>query len=187
VAEKSAGHRAERADAQRNRARLLDVARDAFTDDPDASLNTIAKRAGVGAGTLYRHFPTREDLLLGVYQHEIESLAEAVSRSLEHQDPLDAFRDWARHLAALVRTKHGLGDALSTPSAQAVIDQTFGPVTSAIGQLLDAAAARSEVRPGLDPSDVLLLLVGLWRVPPGPMGLEQADRLLEFVIASLRP
>lgn len=176
----------QRVDAQRNRAHLLEVARDAFAEDPDASLNTIAKRAGVGAGTLYRHFPTREDLLLTVYRTEIDTLAEAVARSLEGQDPLDAFRDWARRLAALVRTKHGLGDALSSPSAQAIIDETYGPVTSAIGQLLDAAAARGEVRAGLDPSDVLLLLSGLWRVPAGSAGSEQADRLLELVVDSLR-
>jgi len=176
----------QRADAQRNRAHLLDVARDALAADPDASLNAIAKRAGVGAGTLYRHFPTREDLLLNVYRHEIESLSDAVARSLEQQDPLDAFRDWSRRLAALVRTKHGLGDALSSPSAQAIIDETYGPVTAAIGQLLNAAAARGEARPGLDPSDVLLLLSGLWRVPSGTAGLEQADRLLELVVDSLR-
>ncbi|HEY4225581.1 MAG TPA: TetR/AcrR family transcriptional regulator [Pseudolysinimonas sp.] len=175
-----------RADAQRNRTRILEIAADAFAADPDASMNVIAKRAGVGAGTLYRHFPTREELLLNVYHHEVASLSDDVARSLDRLDPLDAFREWARRLAALVRTKHGLGDALSSPAAQAIIDESYAPVTSAIRQLLDAAAARGEIQPGFDPSDVLLLLSGLWRVPPGDAGLKQADRLLELVITSLR-
>ncbi len=175
----------QRADAQRNRAHILEVAYEAFTSDPDVSLNAIAKRAGVGAGTLYRHFPTREDLLLAVYKEEIDALAEAVAPSLDGRAPLDAFRDWARKLAALVRVKHGLGDALSSPTAQALIDTSYGPVTSAIGQLLDAAAARGEVRPGADPSDVLLLLGALWRVPADVTGLAQADRILELIIDSL--
>jgi AcrR family transcriptional regulator len=176
----------QRADALRNRARILEVAVAALTDDPHASLNTIAKTAGVGAGTLYRHFPTREDLLLAVYKEEIDALSDAVDRSLRERDPLDAFREWSLRLAALVRTKHGLGEALATPSAQAIIDSTYGPVTSAIGTLLDAACTRGEVREDIDPSDVLLLLSALWRVPDGDAGLRQADRLLDLVIDSLR-
>ncbi|WP_255447315.1 TetR/AcrR family transcriptional regulator [Schumannella soli] len=165
---------------------MLDVASAAFAADPETSLNAIAKSAGVGAGTLYRHFPTREDLLLAVYKDEIEGLEASVSRTLEQQEPLDAFRVWARHLAASVRVKHGLGEALSTPTAQALTDSTYGPVTSAIGQLLDAAAERGAARPGIDPSDVLLMLSALWRVPPTDSGLAQADRVLELIIDSVR-
>jgi AcrR family transcriptional regulator len=175
-----------RADARRNRERLLAVAAEAFTEDPDAALNAIAKRAGVGAGTLYRHFPTREDLLLAVYAEEIDALSDAVARTLDEHEPLDAFRGWARRLAALVRTKHGLGEALATPAAQAVIDRTYEPVTSAIGQLLDAAAARGDIRASADPSDVLLLLSALWRTPAGAAGAVQQERILELIIASLR-
>jgi AcrR family transcriptional regulator len=177
---------ATRADAQRNRARILEVAAEAFTADPDVSLNAIAKRAGIGAGTLYRHFPNREVLLLTVYQEEIDALSGAVDRSLAEREPLDAFRDWSRRLAALVRTKHGLGEALATPAAQAIIDATYDPVTSAIGRLLEAAAARGDIRPGADPGDVLLLLSALWRVPSGEAGLVQADRILELIVESLR-
>jgi AcrR family transcriptional regulator len=175
---------ARRADAQRNRAHILDTAYAAFANDPAVSLNTIAKLAGVGPGTLYRHFPSREDLLLALYAHEIDSLAASVDETLERLPPLDAFRFWARRLAEYVRLKHGLGDALTTPSAQAVIDATYAPVTSAIAQLLAAAEAHGDVRAGIDPSDVLLLLSALWRVPEGPAGLEQADRILELVIDS---
>jgi AcrR family transcriptional regulator len=174
-----------RADAQRNRARILEVASAAFAADPEASLNSVAKQAGVGAGTLYRHFPTREDLILAVYAEEIDALADGVARSLTERAPLDAFRIWARRLAAQARVKHGLGDALATPTAQAVIDATYAPVTSAIEQLLGAAEARGDIGPGWDPSDVLLLLSALWRVPAGEAGLAQADRMLEMIIASL--
>ncbi|MGH1550389.1 TetR/AcrR family transcriptional regulator [Leifsonia poae] len=174
-----------RADAQRNRARILEVAAQAFREDTDASLNQIAKRAGVGAGTLYRHFPTREALLLGVYKEEIDALERSVGPLLAEQEPLDAFRTWSRDLAALVRIKHGLGDALATPAAQAVIDATYAPVTAAIGALLDAAVAHGDIGPGADAGDVLLLLSALWRVPEGEAGLVQADRILEMVVGSL--
>jgi AcrR family transcriptional regulator len=175
----------QRADAQRNRARILEVAFTAFAADPGVSLNAIAKTAGVGPGTLYRHFPTREALLLAVYQQEIESLGTSVERLLDTQAPLDAFRTWARKLAELVRIKHGLGEALATPSAQAVIDATYDPVTSAIRRLLDAAAANGDIGPGVDAADVLLLLSALWRVPSGEQGLVQADRILDMIVASL--
>jgi AcrR family transcriptional regulator len=174
-----------RADAQRNRARILEVASTAFAADPEASLNSIAKLAGVGAGTLYRHFPTREDLILAVYAEEIDALSDAVARSLEEHAPLDAFRIWARRLAAQARIKHGLGDALASETAQAVIDATYAPVTSAITQLLGAAEARGDIRPGWDPADVLLLLSALWRVPAGDAGIVQADRMLEMIVGSL--
>src|SRR4051812_47236171 len=98
---------ATRADALRNRARVLEVASAAFAADPEASLNSIAKLAGVGAGTLYRHFPTREDLVLAVYAEEVDALMSAVPGSLEEHRPLDAFRIWARRLAAQARVKHG--------------------------------------------------------------------------------
>lgn len=176
---------ATRADAQRNRARILDVAATAFRENPDVSLNQIGKLAGVGAGTLYRHFPTREALLLAVYAAEIDGLEGAVDELLAKEPPLDAFRSWSRQLAELVRIKHGLGEALASPSAQEVIDATYAPVTNAIGRLLDAAVADGDIGPGADPGDILLLLSALWRVPAGPDGLAQADRLLEMVVASL--
>src|SRR5689334_1569900 len=106
---------ATRADAQRNRARILDVAATAFRENPDVSLNQIGKLAGVGAGTLYRHFPTREALLLAVYAAEIDGLEGAVDELLGEEPPLDAFRSWSRQLAELVRIKHGLGEALASP------------------------------------------------------------------------
>lgn len=175
----------QRADAQRNRARILEVAFSAFAEDPQVSLNAIAKLAGVGPGTLYRHFPTREALLLAVYQEEIDSLGALVDRLLDQESPLEAFRTWARKLAELVRVKHGLGEALESPTAKAVIDATYEPVTGAIRRLLNAAQAAGDIRGDVDAGDVLLLLSALWRVPPGQGGLTQADRILDMIVDSL--
>ncbi|SDY63525.1 TetR/AcrR family transcriptional regulator [Herbiconiux ginsengi] len=175
-----------RADAQRNRARILEVAYPAFADDPEVSLNAIAKLAGVGPGTLYRHFPTREALVLAVYQEEVANLVASVDDLLRENEPLDAFRSWARALAVHARMKHGLGEALTSDAAQAVIGATWGPVSRAIATLLEAAATRGDIRAGIDPNDVILLLSCLWRVPAGEAGLIQADRLLEMIVGSLQ-
>jgi AcrR family transcriptional regulator len=176
-----------RADAQRNREHILQVAHDAFAESGATSLNEIAKRAGVGAGTLYRHFPTREELILAVYQHDIGRLVDSVPRVLAANAPLDAFRRWFRTLADYVRVKHGLGEALYSAAAQDVINKNYGPVVAAVGQLVDACIAEGSMRPGLDPGDVLLLMGFLWRVDSAPQGKQQAGRIMEYVIEGLRP
>lgn len=183
-----AGHRtvAMRADALLNRERILAVAYPAFADDPRVSLNAIAKLAGVGAGTLYRHFPTREDLILAVYQQEVQSLVAAVPDILDEYPPLAALRVWFLRLADLVRVKHGLGEALQTAAAQEVVNETYAPVTEAIGVLLRACENAGDVRPGLEPADVLLLMGFLWRVGPGDAGDQQARRVLDLAIRGLR-
>jgi AcrR family transcriptional regulator len=176
-----------RADAQRNREHILQVAHDAFAESGATSLNEIAKRAGVGAGTLYRHFPTREELILAVYQHDIGRLVDSVPRVLAANAPLDAFRRWFRTLADYVRVKHGLGEALYSAAAQDAINKTYGPVVAAVGQLVAACIAEGSMRPGLDPGDVLLLMGFLWRVDAAPQGKQQAARIMEYVIEGLRP
>ena len=176
-----------RADAQRNRERILEVARDAFAADPDASLNTIAKRAGVGAGTLYRHFPTREGLILTLYHREIVQLAGAVDELLQQESPIAAFRTWGLRLAEYVRIKHGLGEALNTAAAQEVINATYAPVLGAIRRLLDARRETGDLREGLDENDVLLLMSCLWRVGPGATGRAQAERLMDAITDALGP
>lgn len=177
----------QRADALKNREAILQVAHDALAESPDASLNSIAKRAGVGAGTLYRHFPTREALILEVYRHDMGRLVDSVPDVLAAHAPLDALRHWFTTLAAYVRVKHGLGDALNTAAAQAVVSASYAPVTAAIGQLLKACEGAGAVRPGLDPADVLLLLSCLWRTSNNPDGTAQARRLLELAIDGFRP
>lgn len=174
-----------RSDALRNRARILEAAAEAFAEDADVSLNAVAKRSGVGAGTLYRHFPNREALLLAVYEEEVAALVASVDALLDEHRPLDAFRVWSRRLAAQARLKHGLGDALTSPAAQAVIGATWGPVSSAVRQLLAAAEEQGDIPSSVEAADVVLLLSALWRVPDEDAGLEQADRLLELIVAGL--
>ncbi len=175
-----------RADAVLNRERILAVAYPAFAGDPRVSLNAIAKLAGVGAGTLYRHFPTREDLILAVYRQEVQALVEAVPGILGQYPPLDALRVWFLRLAGFVRVKHGLGEALQTAAAQDAVSETEAPVTEAIGVLLRACEKAGDVRPGLEPADVLVLMGFLWRVGPGDAGEQQARRLLDLAIRGLR-
>ncbi|MFZ4896533.1 TetR/AcrR family transcriptional regulator [Plantibacter sp. Mn2098] len=175
-----------RADALRNREHILRVAHDAFAEDGATSLNVIAKRAGVGAGTLYRHFPTREDLILAVYQHDVQRLVDQVGDVLAEHAPLDAFRVWFEKLADYVRLKHGLGEALHTVAAQNIINDTYAPVTAAVGMLLDACVKDGSVRPGLDPADVLLLMGFLWRVGTDDTGRAQAARVMELSIDGFR-
>lgn len=176
-----------RADALKNREHILRVARDAFALDGAVSLNTIAKQAGVGPGTLYRHFPTREALILAVYQQEVFRVADEVPKLLAEHPPLEAFRRWFHTLAAYVRIKHGLGDALHTAAVQDVVNQVYAPIVGAVGQLLRACAEDGSLRPGLDPDDVLMLMSFLWRVGTDAAGTAQADRLMEMAITGLRP
>ena len=176
----------QRADARHNRGRILEAAHDAFQESGDASLNSIAKRAGVGAGTLYRHFPTREALILAVYQHDVQRLVDSVPGLLEQYKPLEALRVWFERLADYVRVKHGLGEALNTVAAQKIISDTYAPVTAAIAQLLAACETTGAVRPGLDPADVLLAMGFLWRVSHDEHGRTQATRTFDLVLDGLR-
>lgn len=180
-------HEVTRADAKQNRERILQAAHDAFDESDDASMNSIAKRAGVGAGTLYRHFPTREALILAVYRHDVQALVDSVTGVLAEHEPLDAFRAWFERLAGYVRIKHGLGEALHSAAAQDVVNETYAPVTAAVGELLAACEAAGVMRPGLDPADVLLLMGFLWRVGPEEDGKAQAARLLDLVVDGFRP
>ena len=163
-----------RADAVKNYERILRIAHDALTQDGATSLNAIAKLAGVGPGTLYRHFPTREALVLAVYRHELERLAARAEDLLVEHAPLDAFRRWFETLADYVRRRPGLGAAMQTATAS--------PVIAAVGTLLTACEQSGDVRPGLDPADVLLLMGFLWRD-----GDARTDRVMELAIAGFRP
>src|ERR1041385_3153057 len=124
-----------RADARENRARILEAARTAFVADGETSMNQIAQRAGVGAGTLYRNFPTREALVLAVYQDEVTRIVGTVPGLLAKMPPLEALRHWTTDLVEAMRRKHGLGDALSPGAHQAISEQSYGPVIAAITEL----------------------------------------------------
>ena len=175
-----------RADAQRNREHILQVAHDAFAESGTTSLNEIAKRAGVGPGTLYRHFPTRESLILAVYRRDVQRLVDSVDDLLRTHAPLDAFRVWFQTLADYIRVKHGLGEALHSAAVQDAINETYAPVVTAVGRLIDACAADGSLRSDVDPADVLLLMGFLWRAADGPEGKNQARRIMNLVVEGLQ-
>ncbi|GAA4391095.1 TetR/AcrR family transcriptional regulator [Tsukamurella soli] len=167
--------------AARKHIAILEAAHDLFAADPTVSLNVIAKRAGVGAGTLYRHFPTREDLILAVYRHDVERLVDSVDGVLASGSAREGFVTWFETLSSYIRVKHGLGEALHHAAIQDAINETYAPVLFAVGKLLDACIAEGSVGPGHDPGDVLLLMGFLWRVAPNEDGLVQGRRLIGMV------
>ena len=173
-----------RSDARENRARILAAAREAFSEDGAASMNQIAQRAGVGAGTLYRNVPTREALVLAVYQDEVTRIVATVPDLLARRPPLEALRDWTTDLVDAMRKKHGLGDALSPGAHQAISEQSYGPVITAITELLDAGKKDGSIRPDADPGDFLQLTGALWRAPATPE--DRAPRMLALVLDGLR-
>jgi AcrR family transcriptional regulator len=176
-----------RSDAVINRAKILEVAHAVLAESSDASLNSIAQRAGVGAGTLYRHFPTREELILEVYRHDIQQLVASVPELLADNPPLAAMRIWLIRLASYIEIKHGLGDALDAATKEMLNNETYDPIVDALDVMLRAGQADGSIRPELDPSDVLLLMGCLWRTPTGPEGHTQQQRLLDLALGSLTP
>src|SRR6202046_3340580 len=174
-----------RADAAKNREHILAVAREALREAGDASLIGRAGEPGVGPGTLYRHFPTREALIAAVYAGDVERLVRSVPEVLAEHAPLDAFRVWFRTLADFVRLKRGLGEALQSPVLQEVISTTYAPVVSAVGELIAACTADGSMREGLDPEDVLLMMSFMTRVEPASAAAARADRAMELAISGL--
>jgi AcrR family transcriptional regulator len=174
-----------RADAAKNREHILAVARDALRESGDSSMIGIARRAGVGPGTLYRHFPTREALIAAVYQDDVDRLVRLVPQLLAEHAPLDAFRTWFRTLADFVQLKRGLGETLQTPVVQEEISSAYAPVVSAVGELIAACAADGSMREGLDPEDVLLMMSFMTRAGSTPAAAARADRLMELAIYGL--
>ncbi len=178
-----------RSDARRNRDAILAAALEALTASPDASLNAIAKRAGVANATLYRHFPTREELVLATYQHEVRRLVDAAALLLQEQAPIDALRSWVERLARYAVTKHGLADALrkaTTPGSDLASTDTYGAIVAALDRLLQANISAGTLRPGLDADDVILALAGLWQLDPGSDWRAQAQRIYDIVLSGLQ-
>lgn len=170
-----------RSDALENRAHILSAARDAFAENGETSMNHVAQLAGVGAGTLYRNFPTREALVLAVYQEEVQRIVGAVPDLLAAWPPTEALRLWTVELVEAMRRKHGLGDALGTSAHQAVAEQAYGPVVAAITQLFDAGKHDGSIREDAEPADFLQFTGALWRAAPGPgdRSLPMLDLLLD--------
>ena len=174
-----------RADAQANRDRILDVARGAFAADPHASLNAIAKAAGVGAGTLYRHFPDREALLVGVYRNEIDALIDLAPALLAEAPPLPAFRTWCERFAHFGEVKHGVAETLQAAISHRDFRETYLPMVEAVRRFLNACEAAGDIGPGARPEDVLALLSPILRIPPTEEGRAQVARMLDLIIRGL--
>ena len=173
-----------RSDARENRARILAAAREALAADGSTSMNQIAQRAGGGAGTLYRNFPTRESLVLAVYQDEVARIIGTVPDLLARMPPLEALRHWTIDLVEAMRRKHGLGDALSPGAHQAISEQNYGPVVAAITEFLDAGKKDGSIRTDADPGDFLQLTGALWRAASSPE--DRAPRMLALILDGLR-
>jgi AcrR family transcriptional regulator len=176
----------QRVDAQHNRAAILAAAHDLLSTNEIVSMNAIAKKAGVANGTLYRHFSTREELILELYCHDVQCHADTVDHLLEEMEPLAALRVWMEQLAVSARMKHGLGEALTKAAERNVVQRTYQPVIQALSSLLKAASDAGQIQPNILPDDVLLLAGALWRVPQDQAGLKQAERLLDFILRGLR-
>ncbi|MET7403125.1 helix-turn-helix domain-containing protein [Dactylosporangium sp. NPDC005572] len=173
-----------RADARSNHERLLAVAAEAFArDGAQASLKAVAREAGVGIGTLYRRFPTREALVEAVYQHEVDRLCEAAGDLLAGAPPAAALRAWMERFVDFMAAKHGMADVLR-PVLVSEDDRqhTRDRLRSAIATLLAAGAEAGEVRAGLDPNDLLMALGGITMIAGEERQRELASRLIDLVL-----
>ena len=153
-----------RADATENRGRIIDAAQALVISSDDLRLNEVAKRAGVGQGTLYRHFPTREDLLAEVYRHDVDELVAAAPALLAEHRPLEALTLWFRRVADYARVKRGVFAAVKLAVQQDLSGHSLGPIGDAVTMLLDAGKADGTIRPDVDARDVVLLIGFLSRV-----------------------
>ncbi|MEV7966814.1 helix-turn-helix domain-containing protein [Sphaerisporangium sp. NPDC088356] len=183
------GPRPLRADARRNRDRLLDVAVLAFSKDgPDVTLDAIAKAAGVGIGTLYRHFPSREALIEAAYRNELTRLCDAAAELLRTMPPDEATRTWMDHFVDYMTTKRGMADALRAVIASGgnPYEQSRDRLVAAISMLLQAGAAAGTVRSDTEPGDVLASLGGVSLAAGEPAQRDQARRLLDLLMDGLR-
>ena len=177
-----------RADAVRNRERVLEAAKAVFSaGGPDASLDAVARRAGVGIGTLYRHFPTREALFEAVYRREGEQLADLAEQLKTDPHPADALRRWLRSNVEFVATKKGMSAALALAahSTSHLAAYSFERLTKAVGVLLDRAVEAGEIRADIGPEDLLRALIGMCYMHNQPGWQDSVMRLVEVFVDGL--
>jgi AcrR family transcriptional regulator len=179
-----------RTDAQRNRERILEVAKAAFArSGANTSLDDVARQAGVGAGTLYRHFPTRDALLEAVYHTEVAKLAAAERELSEKLPPVEALRAWMLLFVDYIAEKHIIAPALNTfvggPSK--LYESSRAQITGAIEALVSRAIKSGEVRKDLEPFDLLRALIGVSNVASAPDWQQSAKRLVDILILGSRP
>jgi AcrR family transcriptional regulator len=176
-----------RADAQRNRESILEVAKKAFTrSGANTSLDDIANEAGVGPGTLYRHFPTREDLLQAVYRSEMEKLAAAEGKFAQTMPPIEALRAWLLLFVDAIETKQIIAPVLMADPKK-VFASSYAQINDALRALVNRAIQSGDLRKDVDPTDLLRALVGVAHVATIPDWQQSARRLVDILIIGSRP
>ena len=178
-----------RADSARNRQLLIDAAKAGFSDiGLDVSLEEIARRAGVGIGTLYRHFPTRDAVVEAVYRHEVEHLAAAVPQLLEKWPAGEALHKWMHLFVDYIVTKRLIAPSLAAAAAKSssLHTSSLGLITNAISTLVKRAGASGDVRKDIDPSDLLRAMVGVSYGNPDAGWEASARRLIDLLMDGLR-
>ncbi len=179
-----------RSDAIRNREGLLEAAAAVFSaGGPDASLEAVARRAGVGIGTLYRHFPTREALFEAVYRHEVDQLGELADQLGREAAPVEALRRWLHANVRLVATKKGMFAALALAAhgPSELFAYSSDRLTKAVGSLLDRAIRAGEIREDITPEELLSGLVGMcYSMYDKPRWQATVLRLLDIFVDGLR-
>jgi len=183
------GSRKPRADAQRNRDGLLEAAKAAFAEvGPEASLEEIARRADVGIGTLYRHFPTRDAIVEAVYRREVQQLADAAPRLVDALPPTEALRAWMRVFIDYIAAKKVIAPALKSlvGGGSALYADSSARINGAIALLVERARASGDIRPDADSADLLRALIGFAYVNSAPDWEASALRLIDLLIDGLR-
>jgi AcrR family transcriptional regulator len=185
---KSATPRKPRADAERNRDRLMAVAKKTFAErGSDVTLDEIARGAGVGIGTLYRHFPTRDAMLQAVYRHEVQQLAEAATRLLESVKPLEALRAWLRLFVEYVGTKKLIVPALNaaTSDSTALLEYSSAQIIDSANKLVAHAIENGDIRDDVLALDLLYAVFGFSKTDDQREWVTRAYRLIDILIAGL--
>lgn len=178
-----------RADARRNRERLLEVAATAFAEKGvETSLEDIARQAGVGIGTLYRHFPTREHLVEVVYRRELESLAAAAAELAQKHAPDIALEEWMRRFVGYIATKRGMANSLRIlmTSNSSLFSEGSGLIRGALESLLKSAGDQGYIRSDIETTDLLHALSSIYSIPESPEWRERSHRLIGLLMDGLR-
>ncbi|GAA0555038.1 TetR/AcrR family transcriptional regulator [Paractinoplanes ferrugineus] len=174
-----------RADAQLNRDRIVQKAREMVREPGELKLNAVAKACGIGQGTLYRHFPTREDLLAEVYRHEVDELVAAAPLLLARHQPVEALAAWFDRVAAYARVKRDVFAAVEAGTWRDLAAHSLGPIGEAVELLLSAGRAAGRIRPDAEARDVIVLISWLSRLDDAELDARGA-RLLAILVDGLR-
>ncbi len=179
-----------RSDGRKNRERLLETARTAFeAGETDIPLDEVARRTGVGIGTLYRHFSSRDALIEAVYRDELNRLAAAAPRLAETYTPVEALSEWLKLFVDYIATKQVIAPALNSliGGTDAIYADSRTVLTAAIDGLVAHATESGDIRPDIEPIDLLCALGGISNYATGPGWETRAKRLVDIMIAGSRP